>query len=115
MAHAGGLAASVSPDGGDAAILAQIGPAVSSGNSFLIYGQPGNGKTFLAEALMNMDDSCVYVPHALDCQGTIVQVFDPLYHQPVDDTEEQSVFAPGRSMTAAGSSAGDRSSSRAAS
>ena len=74
-------------------ILAQIGPAVSSGNSFLIYGQPGNGKTFLAEALMNVDDSCVYVPHALDCQGMIVQVFDPLYHQPVDDAEEISVFS----------------------
>ncbi len=73
-------------------ILAQIGPAVSSGNSFLIYGQPGNGKTFLAEALMNVDDSCVYVPHALECQGTIVQVFDPLYHQRVDEAEEQSVF-----------------------
>ena len=76
-------------------ILAQIGPAVSSGNSFLIYGQPGNGKTFLAEALMNVDDSCVYVPHALDCQGTIVQVFDPLYHQPVPDDEELSVFSNG--------------------
>jgi predicted ATPase with chaperone activity len=76
-------------------VLAQVGPAVSSGNSFLIYGQPGNGKTFLAEALMNVDDSCVYIPHALDCQGTIIQVFDPLYHQPVDDTEVQSVFATG--------------------
>jgi hypothetical protein len=76
-------------------ILAQIGPAVSSGNSFLIYGQPGNGKTFLAEALMNIDESCVYVPYALDCQGTIVQVFDPLYHQPVQDAAEVSVFATG--------------------
>jgi hypothetical protein len=76
-------------------ILAQIGPAVSSGNSFLIYGQPGNGKTFLAEALMNVDDSCVYVPYALDCQGTIVQVFDPLYHQPVEAAEELSVFSNG--------------------
>ncbi|HEX5226423.1 MAG TPA: hypothetical protein VFW44_01880 [Bryobacteraceae bacterium] len=76
-------------------ILAQIGPAVSSGNSFLIYGQPGNGKTFLAEALMNIDDSNVYVPHALDCQGNVVQVFDPLYHQPVHDNEEQSVFSKG--------------------
>ncbi|MGA2214713.1 MAG: ATP-binding protein, partial [Bryobacteraceae bacterium] len=76
-------------------VLAQIGPAVSSGNSFLIYGQPGNGKTFLAEALMNVDDSCVYIPYALDCQGTIVQVFDPLYHQPVQDAGEQSVFAAG--------------------
>ncbi len=76
-------------------VLAQVGPAVSSGNSFLIYGQPGNGKTFLAEALINLDDSCVYIPYALDCQGTIVQVYDPLYHQPVEDTEEQSVFSSG--------------------
>ena len=76
-------------------ILSQIGPAISSGNSFLIYGQPGNGKTFLAEALMNVDDSCVYIPYALDCQGNIVQVFDPLYHQPVEEAEEQSVFTSG--------------------
>jgi hypothetical protein len=74
-------------------ILAQIGPAVSSGNSFLIYGQPGNGKTFLAEALGNLDDSCIYVPYALECQGTIIQVFDPIYHQPVDDPSQVSVLA----------------------
>ena len=74
-------------------VLAQIGPAVSSGNSFLIYGQPGNGKTFLAEALGNLDDSPVYIPHAIECQGTIIQVFDPIYHQPVQDSEEPSVFA----------------------
>ncbi|HUA22362.1 MAG TPA: hypothetical protein VMB25_26635 [Bryobacteraceae bacterium] len=74
-------------------MLAQIGPAVSSGNSFLIYGQPGNGKTFLAEALANLDDSCVYIPHALECQGTIVQVYDPICHQAVQDTEEISVLA----------------------
>lgn len=74
-------------------ILAQIGPAVSSGNSFLIYGQPGNGKTFLAEALANLDDSCIYIPHALECQGSIVQVYDPICHQAVQDAEELSVLA----------------------
>ncbi len=74
-------------------ILSQIGPAVSSGNSFLIHGQPGNGKTYLAEALANLDDSCIYVPHAIECNGAIVQVFDPIYHQPVDDDEPLSVFA----------------------
>jgi len=73
-------------------ILGQIGPAVSSGNSFLIYGQPGNGKTFLAEALGNLDDSCIYIPHAIECQGSIIQVFDPIYHQPVEDTQETSVL-----------------------
>ncbi len=73
-------------------ILSQVGPAVSSGNSFLIYGQPGNGKTFLAEALQNVDDSCIWIPYAIECQGAIIQVFDPVYHQPVE-TEERSVLA----------------------
>jgi predicted ATPase with chaperone activity len=73
-------------------ILAEIGPAVSSGNSFLIYGQPGNGKTFLAEALGNVDDSCIYVPYALECQGSIIQVYDPVYHQAVEDAQQPSVL-----------------------
>ena len=74
-------------------ILSQIGPAVSSGNSFLIYGQPGNGKTFLAEALGGLDDSYIYVPHAIECQGNIIQVFDPIYHHPVHQSEEISTIA----------------------
>ena len=74
-------------------ILAQIGPAVSAGNSFLIYGQPGNGKTFLAEALGSLDDSPIYVPRAIECQGMIIQLFDPIYHEPIQDSEEPSVFA----------------------
>jgi hypothetical protein len=74
-------------------ILAQIGPAVSSGNSFLLYGQPGNGKTFLAEALGDLDDSPVYIPYAIECQGTVIQVFDPVYHQAIQDAEEPSVLA----------------------
>jgi predicted ATPase with chaperone activity len=74
-------------------LLARLGPAVGSGNSFLIYGQPGNGKTYLAEALVNLDDEYIYIPHALECQGHIVQVYDPIYHQRVDDEESYSVFA----------------------
>jgi len=78
-----------------AKLLSTIGPAVSSGNSFLIYGQPGNGKTYLAEALGGLDDSPIYVPHAIECQGQIVQVFDPIYHQSVEDAAEQStIFEP---------------------
>jgi hypothetical protein len=76
-------------------LLSTIGPAVSSGNSFLIYGQPGNGKTYLAEALGGLDDSPIYVPHALECQGQIVQLFDPIYHQSLEDAAEQStIFEP---------------------
>jgi hypothetical protein len=78
----------VSPD-----IVAQIGPAVNSAKSFLIYGQPGNGKTYLAEALFRVESAPVYVPYAVECQGRIIQVFDPVYHQPVEDLEEESVIS----------------------
>ncbi len=69
------------------ATLDQIGPAVSSGKSFLIYGQPGNGKTHIAEALSKIQTSDIYVPYALECQGNIVQLYDPIYHRPATQRE----------------------------
>jgi len=66
-------------------IVAKVGPAVNSGKSFLIYGQPGNGKTYLAEALFKVESSHIYVPHALEYQGTIVRLFDPVYHHLVSE------------------------------
>jgi hypothetical protein len=64
-------------------VLDQLGPAVNSGKSFLIYGQPGNGKTYLAEALFNIRSSDIFLPHALECQGNIIHLYDPLFHQAV--------------------------------
>lgn len=83
------------------ATLDQIGPAISSGKSFLIYGQPGNGKTQIAEALANISTSDIYVPYALECQGNIIQLYDPIYHKLApkpktlddDDTETDGRWA----------------------
>jgi Predicted ATPase with chaperone activity len=65
-------------------VLGQIGPAVNSGKSLLIYGQPGNGKTFLCEALCGINDSPIYVPYAIEYQGNIIKVFDPVYHTQIE-------------------------------
>ena len=72
-------------------ILARIGPAVNSNKSFLIYGQPGNGKTALAEALFHVETAPIYMPYAIESQGNIVQLYDPIYHQKIDDTDSDSV------------------------
>jgi len=66
-------------------MLAQIGPAVSASNSLLLYGKPGDGKTFLIESLNNLDSAPIFLPHALECQGNIVQLFDPIYHSPIEE------------------------------
>jgi DNA-binding MarR family transcriptional regulator len=69
----------------EADVLGQIGPAVNASKSFLIYGQPGNGKTALAESLFRVDSEPIYMPYALECQGNIIQLYDPIYHQKIDD------------------------------
>jgi predicted ATPase with chaperone activity len=75
--------------------MSKIGPAVNSGKSFLVYGQPGNGKTALAEALGSMNREPIYIPYAIECQGNIIQMYDPIYHHKIEDavTSDSSVFA----------------------
>jgi hypothetical protein len=72
-------------------LLSQVGPAVSSGNSLLLYGKPGDGKTFLIESLNNLDSQPIFLPSALECQGNIIQLYDPIYHQRLDE-EQPSVL-----------------------
>lgn len=74
-------------------ILEKIGPAVNSNKSFLIYGQPGNGKTALAESLFRIESAPVYIPYAIECQGNIIQVYDPIYHQKIEEAEGPSVLS----------------------
>jgi hypothetical protein len=79
-------------------VLSQVGPAVSSGNSMLVYGKPGDGKTFLIESLNNIEAKPVYVPYAIECQGNIVQVYDPIYHQAIEE-EQPSVLTISREVS----------------
>jgi hypothetical protein len=64
------------------AMLDQIGPAVSAGHSLFVYGPPGNGKTMLSQAIRDLLVGDLFVPHAIEVGGSIVQVFDPVTHTP---------------------------------
>jgi hypothetical protein len=45
----------------------------------------------MAENLANLRATPVYVPYAMECQGNIVQVFDPVYHLRVEEPAATSV------------------------
>jgi hypothetical protein len=71
-------------------VLDQIGPAVAAGHSMFVYGPPGNGKTVIAQAIQNLLDGEIAIPHALDVEGQIVKFYDPVNHERLDDEQKAS-------------------------
>ncbi|HXF75185.1 MAG TPA: ATPase [Methylomirabilota bacterium] len=61
-------------------IVRRLGPAANSGRAILIYGAAGNGKTSIAEAIVNAFEQPVYVPYAIEADGQIIKVYDPSVH-----------------------------------
>jgi predicted ATPase with chaperone activity len=59
----------------------QLGPAVNSGKSLFLYGAPGNGKTVVAEGIGRALGGDIYVPYAVDVDGQVITMFDPVNHQ----------------------------------
>ncbi|MFC5863261.1 ATP-binding protein [Acidicapsa dinghuensis] len=74
--------------------LNQFGTALNSGAPIFLYGPPGAGKSAAAERLSRaLSEDEVYIPHAIEIDGQIITVFDPVLHHPVD----QSATTPRRS------------------
>jgi hypothetical protein len=57
-----------------------LGPAVNSGKALFLYGAPGNGKTVVAEGIGRALGSDMHVPHAVDVDGQVITMLDPVNH-----------------------------------
>lgn len=62
-------------------VLDEIGPAVNGGHSMFIYGPPGNGKSVIAQTIRGLMAGDIAIPHALEVEGSIIRVFDPVNHE----------------------------------
>ncbi|MFH7325991.1 ATP-binding protein [Desulfurivibrio sp. C05AmB] len=75
-------------------VVEKIGAAFNSGGSLFLYGPPGTGKTFLAGQMVRLLSGDVAIPHAVEIQGQIVEVFDPATHQRTDDQSAAEALSP---------------------
>src|SRR5205823_2643685 len=70
----------------DPQVLRQLGSALVSGKAVFLYGPSGTGKTTVAETLSCLfEQENVWVPHAVENDGQIITIYDPLMHKQVDD------------------------------
>ncbi|NRP12372.1 hypothetical protein XMM379_001435 [Aliiroseovarius sp. xm-m-379] len=66
-------------------LLDQLGPAVGSGRSILMYGPPGNGKSSISNGIRDALGDKIYVPRAIVYSGQIITVYDPIVHTAAED------------------------------
>ncbi len=72
-------------------LLDNLGPAVTSGRSILMYGPPGNGKSSISNGIRAAMGDKIYVPRALEYSGQVISVYDPIVHS----AAEEAVDDPG--------------------
>jgi predicted ATPase with chaperone activity len=64
-------------------VLDQLGPAINARHSMFVYGPPGNGKTVISQAIRKLLGGEIAIPSALEVEGSIVRLFDPVNHEPL--------------------------------
>ena len=75
-------------------ILEALGPAVNSASSLFLYGDPGNGKTVIAEAIAAMLGGDIFMPYAVEIDGQEMVLYDPVHHHIVEDDISQAEGVP---------------------
>ncbi|SUZ33040.1 hypothetical protein ROE7235_02808 [Roseibaca ekhonensis] len=69
-------------------LMDDLGPAVSSGRSILMYGPPGNGKSSISNGIRAAMGDRIYVPRAVSHAGQIISVYDPIVHTMAEAWED---------------------------
>ncbi len=66
-------------------LLDRLGPAVTSCKPLFLFGEPGNGKTSLAERMTTCFGNTIWIPRTLSVSGHLIKLYDPAIHQAIDN------------------------------
>ncbi len=66
----------------DESILNQVGPAVNSAASVMLFGFPGNGKTTIAERITLLMGDDIFIPYTIYADGAVIKMYDSIVHEP---------------------------------
>jgi len=67
-------------------LISNLGPAVTSGRSILMYGPPGNGKSSISNGIRAALGDKIYVPRAIEYSGQVITVYDPIVHSAAESS-----------------------------
>lgn len=73
-------------------MLQRLGPAINSGRGMFLYGEPGNGKTSIAERITQCFGSTIWIPRTLYVDGDLIRLFDPGVHEEVTVQQSDGLF-----------------------
>lgn len=74
-------------------LLDQLGPALISQSSVFIYGPSGNGKTSIAERMLRVYNDAILIPYAIEVDGQIILMYDPVVHTTIDEESDSNIDA----------------------
>jgi predicted ATPase with chaperone activity len=70
--------------------LWKLGTSLNSGASIFLYGPTGVGKSAIAETLSRvLAENEAWIPHAVEVDGQIITVFDPVIHKRIVERESE--------------------------
>jgi UDP-N-acetylmuramoyl-tripeptide--D-alanyl-D-alanine ligase len=87
-------------------MLRRLGLAIAAGKGLFLYGQPGNGKTSVAERITAVFGSSIWIPRAVSVWGEIVRLSSGVTI--VDDSYNANPTATRRALDVLASAAATR-------
>jgi predicted ATPase with chaperone activity len=72
-------------------VISQIGQAIHSGRSVLLYGDPGNGKTSIAKRAIRAHDDSIWIPRTITVSGEMIRLYDSNVHEEVIRKDSNSL------------------------